>query len=129
MESQRVEHYLATKLYICCALLSHSVMSNSLRPHCPPGSSVHGILQARLLEWVASSFSRGSSWPRIRTWVSHIAGRFFTIGATWNLYIYRNKERILGTKSWSNIRKIFRNKVMVNCVRASRKQKWPLDLL
>ena len=40
-----------------------------------PGSSVHGILQARILEWVAIPFSR----PRDRTQVSHIAGRFFTI--------------------------------------------------
>ena len=36
----------------------------------PRGSSVHGILQARTLEWVAITFSRGSSWPRGRTWVS-----------------------------------------------------------
>ena len=35
-----------------------------------PGSSVRGILQARILEWIAISFSRGSSWPRDRTWVS-----------------------------------------------------------
>ena len=34
----------------------------------PPGSSVHGILQARILEWVAISFSRGSSQPRDQTW-------------------------------------------------------------
>jgi len=52
----------------------------------PPGSSVHGILQARILEWVAISFSRRSSWPRDRIWVSHIAGRFFTIWANqWRL--------------------------------------------
>ena len=44
-----------------------------------PGSSVHGILQARILEWVA--FPRRSSWPRDRTQVSCIAGRFFTIWA------------------------------------------------
>ena len=43
-----------------------------------PGSSVHGILQAGILEWVAISFSRGSSKPRNQTWVSCIAGRFFT---------------------------------------------------
>ena len=48
----------------------------------PPGSSVHGILQARILEWVAISFSRGSSWPRDQTWVSHIAGRHIAIWAT-----------------------------------------------
>ena len=44
----------------------------------PPGSTVHGIFQARILEWVAISFSRGSSWPRDRTQVSCIAGIFFT---------------------------------------------------
>ena len=48
----------------------------------PPGSFVHGILQARILEWVAISFSRGSSWPRDRTQVSCTAGRFFTNWAT-----------------------------------------------
>ena len=42
----------------------------------PPGSSVHGILQARILEWVAVPFSRGSSQPRDQTLVSCIAGRF-----------------------------------------------------
>ena len=47
-----------------------------------PGSSVHGILQARLLEWVAISFSRGSSWPRDWTYVSRIAGRRFNLWAT-----------------------------------------------
>ena len=45
----------------------------------PSGSSVHGILQARMLEWVAISFSRGSSLPQDQTWVSHIAVGFFTI--------------------------------------------------
>ena len=43
----------------------------------PPGSSVHGILQPRILESVAISFSRGSSQPRDWTPISHIAGRFF----------------------------------------------------
>ena len=48
----------------------------------PPGSSIHGIFQARILEWVAISFSRGSSQPRDRTQVSHIAGRCFNLCAT-----------------------------------------------
>ena len=48
----------------------------------PLGSSVHGILQARILEWVAIPFSRGASWPRNRTWGSCITGKFFTIWAT-----------------------------------------------
>ena len=46
------------------------------------GSSIHGILQARVLEWVAISFSRGSSWPRDRTQVSRIPGRCFNLWAT-----------------------------------------------
>ena len=46
------------------------------------GSSAHGILQARILEWVAIPFSRGSSQPRDQTQVSCIEGRFFTVWAT-----------------------------------------------
>ena len=47
-----------------------------------PGSCIHGIFQARVLEWVAISYSRISSWPRYQIRVSHIAGRCFTIWAT-----------------------------------------------
>ena len=47
-----------------------------------PGSSIHGIFQARVLEWIAISFSRGSSQPRDRTRVSCIVGRRFTVWAT-----------------------------------------------
>ena len=65
-------------------VLGCSVVSNSLwcMDCSPPGSSVHGILQARTLEWVAVPFSRGPSQPRDQTQVSFIAGRFFTIWAT-----------------------------------------------
>ena len=75
-------------------MLSCSVMSDSLQPHgraplslqpqataCQAPLSM-GILQARISEWVAMPSSRGSSQPRDRTQVSHIAGRFFTIWAT-----------------------------------------------
>ena len=48
----------------------------------PPGSSVHGIFQARILEWVAISFSRGSVLPRNQTQVSRLACRFFSVLAT-----------------------------------------------
>ena len=47
-----------------------------------PGSSVHGIFQAIVLEWIAISFSKGSSQPRDRTRVSHIVDRRFTVWAT-----------------------------------------------
>ena len=64
---------------------SHSVVPDSLWPHglrSLPGSSVHGIFQARILEWVAISFSRRSSWPRDWTLVFHIVDRSFTV---WNI--------------------------------------------
>ena len=69
-------------------IVSHSVVSDSWHPmDCsPPGSSVHGISQARILEWVAISFSRGSSWSRDRSQVSCIAGRFFTVWTTGEAY-------------------------------------------
>ena len=51
-----------------------------------PGSSIHGIFQARILEWVAISFSRVSSWPRDRTQVSHIAGRHLPSEPPGNLW-------------------------------------------
>ena len=59
---------------------SHSAVSDSCDPmDCSlPGASVHGMLQARALEWVAISFSRGSSWPRNQTQISWIAGRLLT---------------------------------------------------
>ena len=59
----------------------------------PPGSSVHGILQARILEWVAISLSRGSSWLGDQTWVSCIAGSFFTVWATREADCPRNTTR------------------------------------
>ena len=63
----------------------------------PPGSSVHGILQARILEWVVIPFPRGSTPPRGQTLVSCIAGGFFTVWATerpssWaKFYLYPKK--------------------------------------
>ena len=53
------------------------------------GFSVHGILQARILEWIAISFSRGSSWPRDRTRISHISGRHFNLWATYFLEAHK----------------------------------------
>ena len=73
-----------TCVCVCVFMLSYSVVSNSLWPlDCSlPGSFVHVILQARVPECVAILFSRESSWPRDQTWVSCIAGGFFTVWAT-----------------------------------------------
>ena len=66
--------------------VSHSVVL-TLWTHNSPGFSVHGILQARILEWVAIPFSRGSSLPRNGTQVSCTADRFFTTWATWEAHV------------------------------------------
>ena len=69
-------------------LVTKSCLTLCDRMDCsPPGSSVHGILQARTLQWVAISFSRGSSQPRNQTHVSCIAGRFFT---NWAIREYKS---------------------------------------
>ena len=60
-----------------------------------PGSSVHEILQVRILQWVAIPFSRGSSQPRDPTQVSCIIGRFFTIRATREALELNNTVQIL----------------------------------
>ena len=57
------------------------------------GSSVHEIFQARVLEGVDISFCRGSSWPWDQTWVSHIAGRRFTVWATREVKKYTSKDK------------------------------------
>ena len=54
--------------------------------------TVHGILQARILEWVAFPFSKESPQPRDQTQVYHIAGRFFTIWATGEAHSSKNFE-------------------------------------
>ena len=70
-------------LYAVKVLVAQSCLTLCNPMDCsPPGFSVHGILQARILEWVAIPFSRESSRLRDRTQVSCIAGRFFTIWAT-----------------------------------------------
>ena len=73
---------LVTKVNVI-VLVAQSCLTLCSPKNCTPlGSSVLGILQARILEWVAIPFSRGSSPPRDQTQVSCIAGRFFTIWAS-----------------------------------------------
>ena len=78
------EHRASSFTWLCVCVLSHFSHVWLCDPvnYGPPGSSVHWILQARMLEWIAMPSSRGSSQPRDQTQVCCIAGRFFTIWAT-----------------------------------------------
>ena len=69
-----------------------------------PGSSVHGILQAIVLEWIAIPFSRGSSQPRDQTWVFDIVGRFFALWVT----------REAPVNQWATHKKSFSTHVLIN---------------
>ena len=64
-----------------------------------PGSSIHGIFQARILEWFAISFSRGSSQPRDQTWVSCTAEKLFTDWAVWDWHKNRSTDQRNQTES------------------------------
>ena len=65
--------------FVCLCVCGEVKVAQSCLTLCDPmGYTVHGILQARILEWVAFPFSRGSSQPRDQTQVSRIAGGFFT---------------------------------------------------
>ena len=67
---------------VCVLVAQLCPTLHELMNYSPPSSSVHVILQARILESVTIPFSRGYSWLRDRIWVSHIAGRFLTVWAT-----------------------------------------------
>ena len=99
------KHTLKMKVWVA------QLCSTSDPMDCNP--SVHGILQGRILEWIAISFSRESSPSKDLTQVSSIAGRFFTIWATreapnthnihkyfWNVYIWIFKIKTIILENW-----------------------------
>ena len=95
-----------------------------------PGSSVHGVLQARILDWVAIPFSRGSSLPRDQTQVSWIAGGFFTIWAI--IWKPKGFQREARWKHWlsslvgSTVHGIFQARMMEwVAISSSRETSWP----
>ena len=97
-----------------------------------PGSSVHGVLQARILDWVAIPFSRGSSLPRDQTQVSWIAGGFFTIWAI--IWKPKGFQREARWKHWlsslvgSTVHGIFQARMMEwVAISSSRESSWPRD--
>ena len=109
-EAMKYERYHLTllickmKTVLCCAKLlwSCQILCESMDCN-PPGSSVHGILQARILEWIATPSSRGSSWPRNGTWVPYVSsiGRQVLYRTNcevpkWKLFVYKWKWILQG---------------------------------
>ena len=75
-------HFLDVWFACVCFLVTQLYLTLCDPMDCsPPGSSIHGIFQVKVLEWIAIGFSRGSSQPRDGTWVSRIVGRRFTVWA------------------------------------------------
>ena len=99
-------NYVRERLQQACCLHLRKVKVKSLTRvwlcdpmDCSPeGFSVHGIFQARVLEWVAIFFSRGSSWPRDWTQASNIAGRLFTLWATFSTFHPATRDELF--KQW-----------------------------
>ena len=89
MSLSKLQEIVKVKVALCCLTLCDSM-----------DYTVHGILQARILEWVAFPFSRGFSQPKDRTHVSHIAGGFFTSWVT-------GKPKNTGVGSLSLLQQIF----------------------
>ena len=81
MKTHQIPHFKC--VCVCVRVHAHSAAQTLCDPmDCSlPSFSVHGIFPATILEWVAISFSRGSSRPRDWTHIFHTADRFFTMGA------------------------------------------------
>ena len=103
--NQSTGHTILTKGWIKVMIISKWKVRVSVTQSCPTlcdpmncspsGFSVHRILQARILKWVAIPFSQGSSWPRDWTWVSYTAGRFFTLWL-WAMIISKDAKKAFG---------------------------------
>ena len=102
--------YMVWDSGLCCCLVTRLSLTLCDPTDCsPPGSSVHGILQARIVEWAAIPFCRGSSQPRDQTHVSCTEGRFFTIWASRGVdslgydSAIKNKELMPSTAPWMDL--------------------------
>ena len=90
----------------CVCVVAHSCPTLCDLIDCsPPGSPIHGIIQATILWQVAIPFSRGSSYPTDRTWVSCTVGRFFTVWAIRKPS--QSKLQSVQSKNWLTFWRVF----------------------
>ena len=86
-------HHILTSYCCCCYLVAQVCPTLCDAMDCsPPGSSVHGVLQARVLDWVASSFSRRSSQPGLKPLSLALAGRFLSTETPGNTLCYHARS-------------------------------------
>ena len=121
-------------VYVCAQSLSHVWLFETPQTVAHPSTwdSVHGILQARILEWVAVPSSRESFRPRDWTWVSSIAGKFFTIWATREAVLetiifkgrYRHYLLIYRCEKWTEILSDLLNVTEVVNMEVKTEVKW-----
>ena len=102
----------------CCAAAQLCLILCNPMDCGPPGSSVHGILQARILDWVAISSSRGSSQPRDCTQVSHLAGGSFTSWATREALLSIVLHKFTSTVYKGSVFSTFLSRVVFFCLSA-----------
>ena len=98
----------ATHLCACSVIQSCPTLC---RPMSLPGSSVHGILQARILERVAIPFCSGSSHPRDWSWVSCTAGRCFTLSHWGSCYLFRDMSKNVDLQT--SVRNFYRENINI----------------
>ena len=94
----------------------------------PPGSSVHGIFQARIVEWVAISHSRASSWPRVKPMSLAFpapAGGFFTSWATYEIrYQIQGEKGIRNRNTWKLNYRLLNNSKSLKGSKKIHRNKW-----
>ena len=92
--------------HVCVCAQSYPTLCDSMDCS-PPGSSVHGVSQPRILEWVTISFSRGSPWPRNRTCTSCIGRQILYHWVNWEAqWEMRKKEILQFVKTWIKFKSI-----------------------
>ena len=104
VQSEGAQNLLPGKPHSCCAVLKLYPTLCNPQDCRPPGSLVHGILQATMVKWVAIHFSRGSSQPRDQTWVLHC-----------RQILYHLSHQAVNSNMKNTFKKLSRRSRMQNC--------------
>ena len=119
-------HITHTRVLHVCSVVKSCLTLCDPVDYSSPGSSAHGISQARILEWVAISFSRGSSWSREWTHISCLAGGFFTTEAPRKLMEYysamQRRKACPSATTWMNLEDMMLSGISKSFTHRTREQ-------